>query len=61
MYCAGNYRDHVTRFNHKDENRWMGYNEPCSRLDWLTILSYAIVGACVSGVVAIGLYLVQAA
>lgn len=23
MYAAGNLPDHVTRYNHKDTNRWM--------------------------------------
>lgn len=23
MYCAGNMPDHVTRYNHRNESRWM--------------------------------------
>jgi hypothetical protein len=34
MYCVGNLPDHVTRYNHKNQSRWMVMAEPPSRISF---------------------------
>lgn len=34
MYCVGNLPDHVTRYNHKNQSRWMVMTAPPSRISF---------------------------
>lgn len=49
MYAAGNLADHVTRYNHKNPNRWMIQRvqvERRSPAGALTVLAMVISVAC---------------
>lgn len=52
MHVVGNMPDHVTRYNHKNQSRWMVMAEPPSRITfWGAVervavtISYAAIGA----------------
>lgn len=51
MYAVGNLPDHVTRYNHKNQNRWMVMTRPPERLTAWDILSRAatVLGFTLSG------------
>lgn len=61
MYYAGNYRDPVTRYNHKDVSRWMRPAKKHGAIDWMMLTSGSIVCVCVASLVAIGMIILQAA
>ena len=52
MYAVGNLPDHVTRYNHKNQSRWMVMTAPPARVSaWdilsnaATVLAYMVCGA----------------
>lgn len=61
MYCAGNYRDTVTRYNHKDVNRWMGPVKGTYRADWFEAASWAVIAVCTALALACVMMLIKAA
>ncbi len=59
MYAAGNYADHVTRYNRK-VNRWMPDPVPQSPRTY-EIVSVGICTGCFAFMIAIGVMLLQMA
>jgi hypothetical protein len=57
MYTAGNYADHVTRYNHKP-NRWMPDATP-QQPRTLETVSVCICTGCIAVLIAIGVMLLQ--
>lgn len=57
MYAAGNYADHVTRYNRKP-NRWMP-DMPVQRPHTFEIVSVGICTGCIAILIAIGVMLLQ--
>ncbi len=46
MYCVGKMPDHVTRYNHKNQSRWMVMAEPPSRMTfWGAVERVAMTAA----------------
>lgn len=58
MYAAGNMPDHVTRYNHKDPNRWM---VPTARreIDWATIGYSVLCALCTAGIILSAIIILQ--
>lgn len=58
MYSAGNLPDHVTRYNHRYESRWL---MPPERRDfsWADVGSFALLAISVAGVIITGLLMLQ--
>ena len=61
MYCAGNYRDSVTRYNHKDVNRWMTPGKRVDSVNWCEITSWSVISVCMTVAIAIVVMLIRAA
>lgn len=58
MYTAGRYADHVTRYNHKDNNRWMCPPERRS-ISLRGVLDGLLLGGCVSGCIVLAVLILQ--
>ena len=63
MYAVGNLPDHVTRYNHKNQNRWMVMTAPPSRrsfwgaVEKITMwIAYSVI---VAGLVLTAVYIMQ--
>lgn len=63
MYAVGNLPDHVTRYNHKNQSRWMVMTAPPSRVTfWGAVekiamgIAYSVIGA---GLVLTAVYIMQ--
>lgn len=61
MYCAGNYCDSVTRYNHKDVNRWMTPGRQAGPMNWCEIASWSVISICMTVALAIVMMLIKAA
>lgn len=63
MYAVGNLPDHVTRYNHKNQNRWMVMTRPPERLSGWDILSRAatVIGfvSCGAGLITVAAFVLQ--
>lgn len=57
MYTAGNYADHVTRYNHKP-NRWMP-DATVQQPRTFEIISVGICAVCIAMAIALGVMLMQ--
>lgn len=57
MYTAGNYADHVTRYNHKP-NRWMP-DAPVQQPRTFEIISVGICALCIAMAIVLGVMLMQ--
>lgn len=57
MYAAGNYADHVTRYNHK-ANRWMPAASP-QRPRAMEIAAVMICAVCIAVAITLGAMLLQ--
>ena len=57
MYTAGNYADHVTRYNRKP-NRWMP-DAPVQQPRTLEIISVGICALCIAMAIVLGVMLMQ--
>ena len=51
MHVVGNMPDHVTRYNHKNQSRWMVMAEPPSRITFWSMVEKV---ALTAGFTAIG-------
>lgn len=64
MHAAGNLPDHVTRYNHKNQSRWMVMAEPPSRITFWSIVegiaNVIAFGACAAGLVTVAVFVLQA-
>ena len=61
MYCAGNYCDSVTRYNHKNVNRWMTPGRQINPVNWHEITAWAVISACSAIAFSIVMMLIKAA
>ena len=61
MYCAGNYHDSVTRYNHKDINRWMTPGRRTGSVSGYEIASWSVISICLTVALAIVMMLIKAA
>lgn len=59
MYYAGNYRESVTRYNHKDINRWMRPARPVHSINWAEVESCIIIALSVAILIALGVVILQ--
>ena len=63
MYCVGKMPDHVTRYNHKNQNRWMVMTAPPSRVSaWEVVERIALTGAfgvIVGALILVTMYVMQ--
>ena len=59
MYAAGSYADHVTRYNHKNTDRWLTPPAAYKPTTLATAASTLALTLSVAGVVAIGVMLLQ--
>lgn len=50
MYAAGNLPDHVTRYNHKNQSRWMVMAEPPSRRSFWDVVEKVTMLLCFTGI-----------
>ncbi len=53
--------DHVTRYNHKNPNRWMIQTGPVRRVSAWDVASRAAVMLCMSVLIAVAVMILQAA
>lgn len=64
MYAVGNLPDHVTRYNHKNQSRWMVMTAPPERVSAWDILSRAamVIGfvSCGAGLITAAVFILQA-
>lgn len=61
MYYAGNYRESVTRYSHKDVTRWMKPPRDEAHIDWAAIENCIIIALSVSILVVLGVMILQQA
>lgn len=59
MYAAGKLPDHVTRYNHKDVNRWMMPIKPRQGFNWEEALMMFIIMVSGAGVIALAVMIGQ--
>ena len=59
MYVAGSYRDHVTRYNHKDTSRWMTPPRPYRPRTKGQIVDMVVISAAVSALIVFGVMVLQ--
>ena len=64
MYTVGNLPDHVTRYSHKNQSRWMVMTAPPSRRSfWGAVEKVANVvmfGFCGAGLITAAVFILQA-
>lgn len=58
MYTAGRYPDHVTRYNHKDINRWMCPPER-REINLRAVLDWAILAGSAAGCIVCAVLILQ--
>lgn len=61
MYAAGKLPDHVTRYNHKDSNRWMMPIKPRQGISWGGVLVTIIIMVSGTGMITLAAMLAQMA
>lgn len=63
MYAVGNLPDHVTRYNHKNQSRWMVMTAPPSRVSlWGVMEKIALAAAyavCGAGLITAAVFVLQ--
>ena len=60
MYYAGNYRESVTRYSHKDVTRWMKPPRPVQCVDWAVVENCTMIALIVSILIVLGVMILQA-
>lgn len=58
MHAAGNLPDHVTRYNHKYESRWLIPPER-REISWDGIFAGALLIICIAGLIVSALMILQ--
>lgn len=61
MYYAGNYRESVTRYSHKNIDRWMHPACPVSSIDWAKVQDCIITALAVAILIVLGVMILQTA
>lgn len=59
MYAAGRMPDHVTRYTHKNPNRWLIQTEPVRRASGWDVWSRAAVALCVPALIVAAVVILQ--
>lgn len=59
MYAAGNLADHVTRYNHKNPNRWLIQTGHVRRSSGWDVCSRAAVLMCVPALIVAAVVILQ--
>lgn len=59
MYAAGNLPDHVTRYNHKNTNRWMIVHAEPSRISWDGIFTGLGFATACAGLIVTAVFMLQ--
>ena len=63
MYAIGNLPDHVTRYNHKNQNRWMVMTAPPSRVTFWgaveKVANVCLFGFCGAGLITAAVFILQ--
>ena len=60
MYCAGKMPQHVTRYNHKNQSRWLVMTAPPSRFSAWDVLDRVAttmgIAVCVAGAIVFAVF-----
>ena len=63
MYAAGKLPDHVTRYSHKNQSRWMVMVEPPSRMTFWDVVekvaNVCLFGGCGAGLITAAVFILQ--
>ena len=59
MYAAGRLPDHVTRYNHKNLNRWMIHTVEVERPSAYSVASTLVIAACIPVLIVLGAMILQ--
>lgn len=59
MYAAGNLADHVTRYNHRNPNRWLIQTGAVRRASGWDVWSRAAVALCVPALIVAAVVILQ--
>ena len=59
MYAAGNLADHVTRYNHKNPNRWLIQTGPVRRVSGWDVCSRVALTLCVPALIVAAVIILQ--
>lgn len=59
MYAAGNLADHVTRYNHKNPNRWLIQKGPAPRVSGWDVCNSLAVMLCVPALIVAAVIILQ--
>lgn len=60
MYAVGNLPDHVTRYNHKDQSRWMTPPRASRSFTLRGVLEGLMYGLCSAGMIVAAVVIFQA-
>lgn len=60
MYAAGRLPDHVTRYNHKNLNRWMIHTVEVERPSAYGVAATLTIAVCVPLLITLGVMILQA-
>ena len=60
MYAAGNLPNHVTRYNHKCESRWLVPPREPRRYTLRGLMEGILFGLCGAGLIVSALFILQA-
>lgn len=59
MYYAGRYRETVTRYTHKNFDRWMRPARPVHSINWAEVQNCIIITLSVAILIALGVVILQ--
>ena len=59
MHAAGRLPDHVTRYNHKNLNRWMIYTVEVERPSAYSVAATLVIAACIPVLIVLGAMILQ--
>lgn len=59
MHAAGRLPDHVTRYRHKNLNRWMIHTVEVERPSAYGVAATLVIAACVPLLIALGVMILQ--
>lgn len=59
MYYAGRYRETVTRYTHKNVDRWLKPPRPARCIDWAEVQSCILIMLSVAILIALGVVILQ--
>ena len=59
MHAAGRLPDHVTRYNHKNLNRWMIHTVEVERPSAYRVAATLVIAACIPVLIVLGAMILQ--